>query len=261
LALKLTVLGCGTSSGVPRIGDDWGACDPANPHNRRTRGSILIESETTRILVDTSPDMRQQLLAADVIDIDAIIWTHDHADHCHGIDDVRQLAHHKRGAVPGFARAETLAMLRRRFAYAFDGREGYAPIIAAHPLLDICQIGDIAISTVDQPHGAIYSTGLRFDHDGHSIGYATDFHEVTPEMASLFAELDVWVVDALRENPHPTHPHLALTLAAISEARTSLAVLTHMDHSLDHGALSASLPTSVIPGHDGLVISTDEVKR
>src|ERR1043165_2125951 len=129
MALKVTILGCGTSSGVPRIGNDWGSCDPAEPKNRRTRASILVESPTTRLLIDTSPDMRAQLLAADVIHIDAILWTHDHADHCHGIDDVRQLYHHRRTPVPGYARRQTLKLLNERFAYAFEGRQGYQPTI------------------------------------------------------------------------------------------------------------------------------------
>jgi phosphoribosyl 1,2-cyclic phosphate phosphodiesterase len=127
--VKLRLLGCGTSSGVPRIGDDWGECDPTDPRNRRTRASILVESETTRILVDTSPDLREQLLAANVAAVDAVIWTHDHADHCHGIDDLRQLFHAKGQPVDGYARTDTLDSLRSRFTYAFDGRDGYPPTV------------------------------------------------------------------------------------------------------------------------------------
>jgi len=176
MSLKLTILGCGTSSGVPRIGNDWGACDPDQPKNRRTRVSILVESPTTRLLVDTSPDMRAQLLAADVIHIDAILWTHDHADHSHGIDDVRQLYHHRRAPVPGYARRQTLKLLKERFAYAFEGRQGYHPTIEPHVLPDGLRIGDIDIACTDQPHGEIFSTGFRFTYAGKSIGYATDFH-------------------------------------------------------------------------------------
>jgi phosphoribosyl 1,2-cyclic phosphate phosphodiesterase len=149
MTLRARVLGCGTSSGVPRIGNDWGACDPANPKNRRSRASILIESDSTRILVDTSPDMREQLLGAGVEDVDAVLWTHDHADHCHGIDDVRQLFHVRRAPIDGYARTETLALLKRRFAYAFDGRDGYPSIITGNPLPDELTIGDIAIACVD----------------------------------------------------------------------------------------------------------------
>lgn len=254
MPLKLVMLGSGTSSGVPRIGADWGACDPENPKNRRTRVSILVESPTTRILVDTSPDLREQLLAAQVIDIDAIFWTHDHADHCHGIDDVRQLAHYRHGPIAGYARRQTLSHLRHRFEYAFEGREGYPPIIAAAPLADRMRIGDIDIACIDQPHGPIYSTGFRFTHDGKSVGYSTDCHEFTDDMIALFCGVDIWVVDALREKPHPTHVHLAQTLAAIEEVAPGRAVLTHMDHSMDYASLAARLPENIEPGYDGLTV-------
>lgn len=254
MSLKLTMLGSGTSSGVPRIGNDWGACDPHEPKNRRTRVSILVESATTRILVDTSPDMRAQLLSADVVHIDAIMWTHDHADHSHGLDDVRQLYHHRGTPVPGYARAQTLTLLKQRFAYAFEGRHGYHPTIAAEVLPDRLRIGDIDIDCVDQPHGEIYSTGFRFSHGGKSIGYATDFHALTPEMLALYDGLDLWVVDALREKPHPTHAHLALTLEGIEAARPGRAILTHMDQSMDYATLCRTLPEGIEPGYDGLVV-------
>lgn len=257
MSLKLTILGCGTSSGVPRIGNDWGSCDPNEPKNRRTRASILIESSTTRLMVDTSPDMRAQLLAAEVIHIDAILWTHDHADHSHGIDDVRQLYHHRRAPVPGYARQQTLKLLNQRFAYAFEGRQGYDPTVEPHILPDGLRIGDIDIACTDQPHGEIFSTGFRFSHGRRSIGYATDFHALTPEMIALYDGLDIWVVDALREKPHPTHPHLALTLDGIAAVSPTRAILTHMDQSMDYATLRRTLPTGVEPGYDGMVIELD----
>ena len=252
--MKLRLLGCGTSSGVPRIGNDWGECDPSDPRNRRTRASILIESETTRILVDTSPDLREQLLAADVAAVDAVIWTHDHADHCHGIDDLRQLFHAKGRPVDGYARAETLESLRSRFTYAFDGRDGYPPTVTGHVLPDEMTVGDIRIRVVDQPHGSITSTGLRFDHAEHSIGYSTDFNIFTQNMRNLFQDLDLWVVDALRRRRHPTHPHLAQTLGWIAEVAPRRAVTTHMDQSMDYLKLASELPEGVEPGRDGLEI-------
>jgi phosphoribosyl 1,2-cyclic phosphate phosphodiesterase len=253
--LKLTVLGCGTSSGVPRIGPDWGACDPNEPRNRRTRASILVESATTRILVDTGPDLREQLIAANVSHIDAVLWTHDHADHCHGIDDLRQLAQSRREPVKGYAKRQTLRALQKRFAYAFEGREFYPQVIAPNLLPDSsCTIGDIQLSSVDQPHGDIYSIGFRFEHAGSSIGYSTDFHEVTREMIDVFTAVDVWVVDALRERPHPTHAHLALTLDGIAQARPGRAILTHMDSSMDYRPLALKLPAGVEPGYDGMVV-------
>lgn len=249
------MLGCGTSSGVPRIGNDWGVCDPAEPRNRRRRASILIESATTRILVDTSPDLREQLLDAGVGTIDALIWTHDHADHCHGIDDVRQLFHASGRAVQAFARPATLAALRAKFAYAFEGRGGYPPVVEARPLPDELMLGDIRVRAVDQPHGRITSAGLRFDGPGGAIGYATDCNDLTPDMARLFEGLDLWVADALREKPHPTHPTLAQTLSWIERLAPKRAVLTHMDQSMDYATLVARAPPGVEPGFDGLEIA------
>ena len=249
------MLGCGTSSGVPRIGNDWGACDPAEPRNRRTRVSIIVESATTRILVDTSPDMRAQLLTAEIADVDAILWTHDHADHCHGIDDIRQLMHRRGAPVPGYARAPVLRLLQQRFAYAFEGRLGYRPIIAAHDLPDELMIGDIAISCTDMPHGEIFSTGFRFKHGDRSIGYATDFHDITPEMLYLFSGLDIWIADALRAAPHPTHANLALTLEAAERLQPGRTILTHMDQSMDYATLVETLPKGVEPGYDGLILT------
>ncbi|MBN8830155.1 MAG: MBL fold metallo-hydrolase [Sphingomonadales bacterium] len=249
------MLGSGTSSGVPRIGGDWGACDPADPRNARTRVSILVESETTRILVDTSPDMRAQLLAAGVIHIDAVLWTHDHADHTHGLDDLRQIMHHRGTPVPAYAHRATMAKLQARFDYVFEGGQGYRPTVEGRALPDEgVTIGDIAVRHVDQPHGPIYSSGFRFDFDGKSIAYATDFHVMTEAMIALYAGVDCLVVDALRERPHPTHAHLALTLEAIEAIRPGRAILTHMDQSLDYATLAARLPKGVEPGYDGLVV-------
>ncbi len=253
--MKVRILGSGTSSGVPRIGNDWGLCDPANPRNRRTRASILIETASTRILVDTSPDMREQLLSANVGLVDAVIWTHDHADHCHGIDDLRQLFHARGAPVRGLARAHTLAQLQSRFSYAFSGRTGYPPTIAGEELPDQIIIGDITVSVADQPHGAIVSAGLRFEARGAAIGYATDFHAVTPAMAALYSDLDIWVVDALRRAPHPSHAHLDYTLAQIEALRPKRAALIHMDQTMDYDTLVAALPAGVEPSYDGLELS------
>lgn len=254
--MKIRILGCGTSSGVPRIGNDWGTCDPAEPRNRRRRASILVESATTRILVDTSPDLREQLLDARVSDVDAVIWTHDHADHCHGIDDLRQLFHARGRPVNGHARPGTLESLQDRFAYAFDGKDGYPPTVTGHELPNDWTLGDIRIRTVDQPHGSITSAGLRFDGPGGSIGYSTDFNDLTPDMAALFEGVDIWVVDALRHKPHPTHPHLAMTLDWIDQLKPGRAILTHMDQSMDYATLLAELPDGVKPGFDGMEART-----
>jgi phosphoribosyl 1,2-cyclic phosphate phosphodiesterase len=234
--MKVTVLGCGTSSGVPRIGNIWGACDPAEPRNRRSRASILVESATTRILVDTGPDMRQQLLDADVGAIDAVIWTHDHADHCHGLDDIRQLFHVRGAPIPAFGRARhwragravrlRVQRPRRLSADHCRGRLARRSAGWRHPRAR-------GRSAAWQHH----QCRLRFEHGGRSAGYSTDFSAVTDEMTTLCEGLDLWIVDALRRYPHPTHPHLALTLAWIAECRPREAVLTHMDQSMDYRSL------------------------
>ncbi len=250
--MRLRILGCGTSSGVPRIGNDWGACDPAEPRNRRTRASVLIETTTTRILVDTGPDMREQLLAAGVDRLDAVIWTHDHADHTHGIDDLRQIYHAMRMPVRGLARLGTAKILRDRFAYVFEGFDGYPPTVAPHELPDRLTIGDIDISVVDQPHANIVSAGLRFENSGGSVGYATDFNMMTDDMRALYKDLDVWVVDVLRRHPHPSHPHLEQALPWIAELAPKRTALTHLDQSMDYQSLLKELPPGVEPGYDGL---------
>lgn len=250
--LKIRILGSGTSSGVPRIGNDWGGCDASEPRNRRTRASVLVESETTRILVDTSPDMREQLNAADVDRLDAVIWTHDHADHTHGIDDLRQVFHNMRRPVAGFAHPQTIRRLRTRFDYMFEGSGGYRATATIDELGTTRRIGDIDVTAVDQPHGDIFATGLRFEKHGKAIGYATDFHEFTDDMRALYMELDVWIVDALRREPHPTHPHLEATLGWIAECAPHRAALVHMDNSMDYATLKLALPPGVVPGYDGM---------
>ncbi len=253
--MEVRILGCGTSSGVPRVGNDWGKCDPAEPKNRRRRVSIMVRYDNVRILVDTSPDLREQLLDAMVQDIEAVIWTHDHADHCHGIDDLRQLYHSRGRPVAGYARPYTLDLLRQRFGYAFQGRGGYPAVVRGNLLPDSVNLGGIFVRTVDQPHGDITSAGLRFDAGGVSIGYSTDFNAMTDEMAALFEGIDLWVVDALRRNPHPTHPHLGETLEWIRALGVKRAILTHMDNSMDYRTLLGELPAGVEPGYDGLEVA------
>jgi phosphoribosyl 1,2-cyclic phosphate phosphodiesterase len=250
--VKLRILGSGTSSGVPRIGPDWGACDPSEPRNRRTRASLLVEHEGVRVLVDTSPDLREQLLAAEVDTVDAVIWTHDHADHCHGIDDLRQVFHALGRPVVGYARPDVAAVLRERFSYIFAGRDGYPVVCDLRPLPASLTIGGLTVDTVDQPHGRITSVGLRFTAAGRKAGYATDFHELTPAMRALYADLDIWVLDALRHAPHPTHPTVAAALGWVAELKPGRAAFIHMDHSLDYRSFAASLPDGVEPGYDGL---------
>lgn len=249
--MKLTILGCGTSAGVPRIGNDWGDCDPAEPKNRRSRVSILVETAATSILVDTSPDLREQFLDNRVNHIDAVIWTHDHADHCHGIDDLRAVFHLMGRPINGYARPVTIASLKHRFGYIFHGHEYYPAICHEQILDDHNEIGDVTVTVVDQPHGPITSAGLRFAHDGKSICYATDFGKITAEMVENYQGCDLLIVDALRQQPHPTHAHLDMALKLIELAEPKAAILTHMDKSMDYATLQQSLPTHVEPGYDG----------
>ena len=158
-------------------------------------------------------------------------------------------------------REEAGKLLRQRFGYAFEGRNGYHPTVDGRILPDGLRIGDIDIACVDQPHGEIYSTGFRFSHGGRSVAYATDFHDLTPDMLALYDRVDVWVVDALREKPHPTHPHLALTLDGIAAARPGRAILTHMDQSMDYATLRRTLPSGVEPGYDGMAIVLEAVEQ
>ncbi|WP_265529880.1 MBL fold metallo-hydrolase [Sphingomicrobium marinum] len=253
--MKVRVLGCGTSSGVPRIGNDWGRCDPNEPRNRRTRSSILIDSGGETLLVDCGPDLRQQLLDAGRADIDASIITHDHADHTHGIDDLRQLARVAGRKMPLWARAQTMAGLESRFSYAFSGHRYYDAILAP----EILETNDRAwgggrLRFVDQPHGGITSLGIRFDQDDRSLVYAIDFHDLTEDMASLYAGADVWICDCLGLKPHPTHAHLDAVLGWARELEVGQLWLTHLDIVMDYNHLKQTLPDWAAPAHDGLEI-------
>lgn len=252
--MKLLVLGSGTSTGVPRIGGDWGECDPAEPRNNRTRVSILVESNAgERLLVDTSPDLRGQLLANGIDRIDGVFWTHDHADHCHGIDDLRVLRYGRAAPLPGFASEECAHRLRQRFGYVFAGQYGY-PTIVQLEVLDRVRIhAGFALDWCQMPHGGgIESTAFRFESDGYSVGYATDFSEISSEMIDLFGGVDVLVTDCLRREPHPTHAHLAMALELAERCGARRTVLTHLDKSMDYATLSAEVPAGVSVGYDGM---------
>lgn len=250
--MKVRILGSGTSSGVPRIGNDWGQCDPANPRNARTRSSILVTHGDYRLLVDTTPDMRQQLLSAQLSTLNAVVWTHDHADHCHGIDDLRQLSQNGRAPVLCYARDAVLGRLHRRFAYAFDGNFGYPPLVEAQPLLDRQRMGPFTVEAIEMPHGPVQASGLRFTVGDKSIGYATDFSQFTDAMADFFTGVDLFIIDALRRHPHPTHPHLAMAVAALERCGAARGVLVHMDNSMDYDDLCGELRDGIEPGFDGL---------
>ena len=249
--MKIRILGSGTSSGVPRIGNDWGNCDPQEPRNRRTRSSIIVESGGERLLVDCGPDLRQQLLEADIARLDKVIVTHDHADHCHGIDELRQVSHHLGHAVPLLARSHTLTRLAKRFAYIFEGTPLYPAVVSSHPIEGEVIIGAMKLAFVDQPHGGITSLGIRANEGDRSMGYAIDFNEFTDEMRTLYNQVDLWICDCLRETPHPTHAHLEAVIDWARELKVGQLVLTHLDKSMDYATLVAKLPDWAAPAYDG----------
>lgn len=250
------MLGSGTSTGVPRIGNDWGACDPDEPRNRRTRVSIVIEGDDgARLLIDTSTDLRQQMLSNAIDRIDGIFWTHDHADHTHGIDDLRAIRYGRSGPIPGYGADETVRRLRQRFGYVFAGQFGYPTICALETLDRVRMVSGIGVAHCQVPHGPVQSTAYRFNQAGKSIGYATDFSEMTTELVALFEDCDLLVVDCLRRQPHPTHAHLAMSLDLIQASRVRRGILTHLDKSMDYRSLLDEVPDNVEPGYDGLVIA------
>ncbi len=254
--MKLIVLGCGTSTGVPRVGNDWGSCDPVEPKNRRSRVSIIVESDDgARLLVDTSTDLRMQLLANEIDRIDAVFWTHDHADHCHGIDDLRSLRYGRGGPIPGYAADETVRRLRQRFDYVFAGQFGYPTIVTLDSLARLKVCAGFGVASCEMPHGHTVSTGFRFECDNKSIVYATDFSAISREMVETFSGCDILVTDCLRREPHPTHANLALALELAEAVRARQTVLTHLDKSMDYAALSSEVPPHVLVGFDGMELS------
>ena len=259
--LRFTILGCGSSGGVPRLGGDWGDCDPTNPKNRRRRCSLLVERITedaaTRVLIDASPDMHAQLLDANVGTLDGVVYTHAHADHTHGIDDLRQVVFNMRHRLPVWADPLTAADLTRRFDYAFAQPTGspYPPILDLH-LIDgdfavMGPAGAIAFHPFTVDHGASDALGFRIG----PLAYLPDVVDIPDSAWPSLAGVDCWVLDALRRKPHPTHAHLDLSLQWIARARPAQAIITNMHLDMDYATLCAELPATVTPAYDGRVIS------
>jgi phosphoribosyl 1,2-cyclic phosphate phosphodiesterase len=252
----VTMLGCGPSWGVPRIGGEWGACDPANPRNRRRRVSILVEEGGARLLVDTSPDLREQLLDAEVRGIDAVLYTHAHADHLHGIDDLRSVNRLIRKKLPVHADARTLGEIRTRFGYVLAPLQGgarhgfYKPELEPIEIAGPFEAAGIAVTPFVQDHGFSPTLGFRFG----GVAYSTDVVRLDEAAFAALAGIEVWIVDCMRREPHVTHSHLAQTLDWIARVKPRRAILTHMDESLDYAALSRELPPGVEPGYDGMRI-------
>lgn len=261
--LRFTILGCGSSGGVPRLGGHWGDCDPDNPKNTRRRCSMLIERETdagiTRVLIDTSPDLRAQLLGAGIGALDAVVYTHGHADHVHGIDDLRMIVFNMKQRLPVWADAPTQERLLTSFGYAFEQLKGstYPPILDMHTI-----DGDVTVEGAGGPvtlhpflvgHGGIDALGFRIN----DLAYLPDVAEMNDGAWAAVEKLDCWVLDALRRKPHPTHTHLERSLEWIARAAPRRAVLTNMHIDLDYASLVAEIPDHITPAFDGMMIRYD----
>lgn len=228
----------------------WGACDPSNPKNRRRRASVMVEQGTTRLLIDTTPDMREQMLSADVRSLDAVFYTHEHADHVHGIDDLRGFFHGAQKKIPVYGDEWTIHTLTQRFNYIFKSLDGYPAICSAHVLSGPKIIGDVKMIPFEQGHGGGMSLGYRFG----DMAYSTDLDRLPESAFDTLAGVRVWVVDALRYDPHPTHTHLAQTLDWIDRVKPERAILTHMTWDMDYETLRQQLPDGVEPAYDGMEI-------
>ena len=262
--LKVTILGCGSSGGVPRITGDWGICDKNNPKNYRTRCSILVsqfngETDETRVLVDTSPDMRAQLIAADAGWLDAVLYTHDHADQTHGIDDLRAIAYERRKKLPVWMDEATSKRLKARFGYCFEAPagSGYPPILEEHRIeSDHSAIsiegagGVLTAKPFLQRHGPIDSLGFKFGN----IAYSSDISELPDDSSDQIRGISLWIVDALRRDTHPTHFNLDQALEKIASLGVQRAILTNLHIDMDYETLCKELPAHIRPAYDGMVI-------
>jgi phosphoribosyl 1,2-cyclic phosphate phosphodiesterase len=265
MSYRATILGCGSSGGVPRIGAMWGACDPSNPRNRRRRCSALIERigkpRHTTVLIDSPPDLREQLLSVRCDALDGVLYTHDHADHTHGIDDLRMVAYAMKKRLDIWADEPTRQSLVQRFAYCFEKPEGstYPPILTAHPIEPLQPVivngpsGPIEATPIPQIHGDIGTLGFRVG----GFAYSPDISDVPEAALPLLRGLDIWVVDALRFTSHPSHFSVKQALAWIARLKPKRAILTHMTTDLDYEALRRELPENVEPAYDNMVIEFD----
>ena len=260
--MRLTILGCGSSGGNPRVGNDWGKSDPTNPKNRRRRAAALVERigplGTTVVLIDTGPDVREQLLAVRTTHLDAVLYTHEHADHAHGIDDLRSMSYAMKRRIPVWFDQPTRESLTTRFAYCFEARPGssYPPILTANDIIDGQPIiingpgGPITAHAIPQQHGDIISLGFRFGN----VAYSPDISGLPESSVPQLQGLDTWIVDALRYLPHTSHWGVKQTLAWVERLQPKRTIFTHMLGDLDYDTLRRELPDGVEPAYDGLVV-------
>ncbi|MCF6443766.1 MBL fold metallo-hydrolase [Nereida sp. MMG025] len=261
-----TILGCGSSGGVPRLGPNggnWGKCDPSEPKNRRRRCSLLIEQHgadgTTAVLIDTGPDMRSQLLDAGIGALDGVVYTHSHADHVHGLDDLRQIVYNMKERLDVWSDKATTSDLISRFGYAFVQPPGsnYPPILNLHEIDGDITIsgagGDITLTPFEVEHGTIDALGFRIG----DVAYLPDVSKMDDNVFAALHDLDCFIIDALRRDPHPTHFHLDAALAVIKKLAPKRAVLTNMHLDLDYATLEAETPDHITPAFDGMQITYD----
>jgi phosphoribosyl 1,2-cyclic phosphate phosphodiesterase len=262
MSYRLRLMGCGSSTGVPRVGNDWGRCDPHNPKNRRRRSSASIERRrgkgTTTVIIDTGPDLREQLLDAQISKVDGVLYTHDHADHTHGIDDLRMIAYHMKQRIAVWLDAPTRDSVVSRFNYCFTVPEGrsYPPILRAHDIVPGVPVvvegdgGPVEALPILQEHGDIPSLAFRI----RDVAYSPDVSGLPASSLALLEGLDVWIVDALRDTPHPSHFNVAHALEWIERLKPKRAILTHLHIDLDYETLRRRLPPNVEPAYDGMTI-------
>ncbi len=259
--LSFTILGCGSSGGVPRLSDGWGLCDPNNKKNFRLRCSLLITHETNSgkswYLIDTSPDLRQQLLNSKINYLDGVIFTHSHADHMHGIDDLRMIFFKRRSRIPIWADKSTLQRINQSFQYLVKQEPGtkYPPILTSETITDnfklIGNSGEILVEPIKVKHGDIDALGFKID----KMAYIPDISDFYHNSLSKLYNLDILIIDALRRNPHPAHSHLENTLNWISELKPKKAILTNMHNDLDYETVKNETPANVSPAYDGMIIN------
>ena len=251
--MRVTVLGCGSSTGVPAIGGRWGECDPTEPRNRRRRASIIVETASTRMLVDTSPDLREQLLDAGVDRLDAVLYTHAHADHVHGIDDLRFINRGRQEPLPAYAAPQTLDTIAHRFAYVFRAgaaKGNYQPFLEERVIAGPFEVGDIAVRPFEVEHGAIHTLGFRIG----GLAYTPDVGEMGEDAFDAIAGAAVWIVDCFRLEPHWTHAHLDKVIEWAGRLRPGRTLLTHMSYRVDYRTTATACPAVMEPAYDGMVL-------
>jgi len=253
--MKVTILGCGAATGVPAVSHDWGSCDPANPKNRRTRASIYIETEGQKILVDTSPDLRAQMLSNGLKALDGVLYTHDHADHVHGIDDLREVNRITEKPLNVYGEPHVLAVIKQRFDYVFAPVDGdkylsYKPMLVDHNISGIFNVGPVAIQPFTQSHGYTNTTGYRIGN----FAYSTDVVEFPDESLKYLENLDLWIVSCLLYKPHQTHAHYDKVLEWVERFKPKRTILTHMGARMDYATLRQTLPPNIEPAYDGMVL-------